>query len=157
MKKVMNAFIVLLGCLVVAAPVSLAAPAPIFGNIEVTVDNAIITNAVADIGGFTSAGVQTSPTIWQFDTGGARDGETVSVRIVGVSTGGVPVVGVNDAMSVAKAICRDKTNRQRSNGDIFGFDPTECECTGMTPSSGDKLVIRLTGRIGVGGGGDVPN
>ena len=128
---------------------------PYPNTIELEVTHFTINKAVADIGGLTSAGLQVSPTEWSFDTMGAPGGIPVSIRIVGVATGGVPEVEISGGMDATKATCRDKTNRQRAIGDIIGPDPEDCVCTGMTPSAGDKLVILVTGEI-VGGGGDQP-
>ncbi|SHI56472.1 hypothetical protein SAMN02745216_00160 [Desulfatibacillum alkenivorans DSM 16219] len=157
MKKLMNMAIVLLGCAIIAAPIVWAASAPGSGSLTIDTVNATITKAVAQVGGATISPTSTSPTSWTYDLGGAPAGVPVSVRILGAADGaGAPAVEVSGDVDVSKGVCRDKSNRQRCNADILNGVTDYCDCTGMTPSAGDKLVIRVVGEV-LGAISSIPN
>ncbi|SHI56511.1 hypothetical protein SAMN02745216_00161 [Desulfatibacillum alkenivorans DSM 16219] len=157
MKKLLNLLIVLLGCAILAAPVAITASAIGGGDsFVVSSNNAVITKVVAKVGGANASGVQDSDTQWTFDLDGAGAGTPVNLRVLAVADGaGEPSVSVTGDVDVTKGVCRDKSNRQRCNADILDGATDYCDCAGMTPSAGDKLVIRVMGEV-AGAESDVP-
>ncbi|ACL06879.1 hypothetical protein [Desulfatibacillum aliphaticivorans] len=159
MKKVLLGLFVLAAC--IGLPVTAAVGAPIQGgdSVIVSLNGGTIKNAIASLDGIILPPAAATDTAWTFNLSGIRPGQRLSFRVVGVSDGSsdpsVAIQGdaVGAVLTVSKAVCRDKTNRQRAVADILNGDPTYCDCAGMTPSSGDSLVITVTCLTA---GGDIP-
>ncbi|ACL06877.1 hypothetical protein Dalk_5207 [Desulfatibacillum aliphaticivorans] len=149
MKNLCNLAIIILGCAFLAAPIAIAANAIGGGDsFVVSSNNATITKIIAKVGGATASGVQDSATQWTFDLDGAGAGTPVNLRVLGVADGGgEPSISVSGDVDATKGVCRDKSNRQRCNADVATGATDDCNCTGMTPSAGDKLVIRVMGEV----------
>lgn len=159
MKKVLLGLLVLAACIGLPVTGSVGAPVPVGDSVIVSLNGGTIKRVIASLDGITLPPSAATDTAWTFNLLGIGPGQRLSFRVVGVSDGSSdPSVAIQgDAigafLTVSKAICRGKTNRQRAIADILHGDPTYCDCTGLTPGDGDNLVITVTCLTA---GGDIP-